>query len=251
MSILLSSFFFLACPTPPEQQAENRSLNNGPNGQNKSQPNNQPNNQNLPNNLPPENQGNNQGNNQVENNGVENGEPPPAKNPTDPTPDPIITQANPEQEKPEMVKDSILIRVERIPPKPIKPKHMQEDIARGEHAVFTGEIKCNKCEDEALLIRVVPFLGPDDQQFDHSLITHKKVEVGAFTLAVPKSDKPVVLELLIDKDKNDAPSGGEYFAVVDMGGSLIPTKNHSDLVLDGTKRDFFEAPPSPGTKAAE
>lgn len=248
MSIFLSSVLFLACPTPPEQNTENHTTNNTPND---TQPNNQQNgnNQNPPNN-PPQNPPPENGDPAAKKEKDPNADPPAAKNPEDPTADPIITQADPEQEKPEMITDSILIRVDRIPPKPIKPKNLQEDIERGEHAVFTGEIKCKNCSD-TLLLRVVPFMGPDDQQFDHTLITHKKVEVGDFKIVVPKSEKPVVLELLVDKDNNEAPSGGEYFAVVDMGGSLIPTKNQKDLMLDGTKRAFFETPPSPGTKAAE
>ena len=47
------------------------------------------------------------------------------------------------------------------------------------------------------------------------------------------------------------PLVAEYFAVVDMGGSLIQLKIIRNLDIDGTKRAFFETPPDPGTKAAE
>ena len=109
-----------------------------------------------------------------------------------------------------MVKDSILIRVDRVPPKPIKPKSLQDDVKEGKHYTFSGEIKCDDCSSQ-LMLRVVPFMGPDDQKFDHTLITHKKVKTGDFKILVPKSDKPVVLELLIDSNENEAPSGGRIF----------------------------------------
>jgi hypothetical protein len=100
-------------------------------------------------------------------------------------------------------------------------------------------------------LRVVKFLGPNDNHSENNLITEIRIEPGEFSIAVPEDSTPVALELLVDKDGNGQPSAGEYFSVIEMAGALIPSKDKSDLNLDSTKREFFAPAPIPGTQGPQ
>ena len=260
MSIILSSLLFLACPIPPEQaQTQHQNNQNQKNSQ-------QAGIQNPPQNQEPKKEGQT-GEVKGENGEAKAGEPNmeegnldagneedikdgQVKQPDETTQPPPITQEASQQDKPEMVTDSLLIRVDRIPPKPILPQKSQEDLVNEKHYTFSGTIVCDDCS-ATLILRAVPFINPNEPNTTTNLVTEKEVQVGSFSLLLPNAETAVVLELLVDKDKNGSPSAGEYFAVIDMGGTLIPTRNHKDLVLNATKRDFFEPAPPPGTQAPE
>ena len=152
----------------------------------------------------------------------------------------------PVQEEPSPVNDSLLIRVERVASKGVKPLHNQDDLASVDHVTFSGTAKCDECEGP-LILRAMYFLGAGDVHSENNLVTEKKIEAGEFSILLPKGDKPVALELLVDKNEDGLPSGGEYFAVIEMAGKLIPTEDQKGLGLDSTKRDFFKPAPPPGT----
>ena len=268
MWMLSSLVLFLGCPTPPEQAQQNKgNMNAGSqNGPQNSAPNNQG--------QPPANAG------APGDGGVGQGTPPAgAGNQTPPTdgPDVANTPDNqnnsqnqttpedgaadkspvevqgeppPESAEPTPVTDSLLIRVERIPSKGSKAQFTQEQVKETEHVTFSGEATCDDCEG-ALLLRVVKFLGPNDNHSENNLITESTVNAGEYSISVPKDNTPVALELLVDKDGNGLPSAGEYFAVIEMAGALIPTADKKGLDLDSTKREFFAPAPVPGTQGPQ
>ena len=156
----------------------------------------------------------------------------------------------PQNAEPTPVTESILIRVERIPSKGAKQKHKQEQLKNEDHITLTGTATCKDCEGP-LVLRVVRFLGPNDNHSENNLLTQKTVESGDFSILVPEGETPIALELLVDKNEDGQPSASEYFAVIEMAGQLIPDKNRSELNLDSTKRDFFAPAPIPGTQGPQ
>lgn len=273
MWMLSSLILFLGCPTPPDQAKQN--TNNGNNMGPNNAPNNGPNNGpsgsagQAPPNTPPE-QGtatNTTPSNLNENMPPEGDGPEVANTPDNPnnTPEqaeleaqgaenqaPVQIQGEPppQDAEPTPVTDSLLIRVERIPSKGAKAQYTQEQVKENDHVTFTGTATCDTCEGD-LILRVVKFLGPNDNHSENNLITEKSIETGDFSITVPEDSTPVALELLVDKDGNGIPSAGEYFAVVEMAGALIPSKDKSGLDLDSTKRDFFAPAPIPGTQGPQ
>jgi len=156
----------------------------------------------------------------------------------------------PQNAEPTPVTESLLIRVERIPSKGAKPKHKQEQLANEDHITLTGTATCKECEGP-LVLRVVRFLGPNDNHSENNLLTQKTVESGDFSILVPEGETPIALELLVDKNEDGQPSANEYFAVIEMAGQLIPDKDRSELNLNSTKRDFFAPAPIPGTQGPQ
>lgn len=156
----------------------------------------------------------------------------------------------PQDAEPTPVTDSLLIRVERIPSKGAKAQYNQDQVKEKDHITFSGSATCDDCEG-SLILRVVKFLGPNDSHSENNLITEKSIEAGDFKIAVPNDSTPVALELLVDKDGNGLPSAGEYFAVIEMAGALVPTKDTNKLNLNATKRDFFTPAPIPGTQGPQ
>ena len=250
ITFLCLGLFLVACPTPPEQV--NTQTNNGQN-----QPNPQGNNGNNGNNSPQgqngqQNQPNPQGQNtenppeQKTNDGV----PPENGNTVDGS---LATEGSapvPNDAVPTPVTDSLLIRVERISSLGAKPLHTQEELANQKTVTFSGTIVCDDCTDN-LVLRAMYFIGPNDNHSENNLITHTPVTIGDFSILIPKSDKAVAMELLVDKNKDGLPSAGEYFAVIEQGGQLIPNMNRASLTINATEREFFTPAPSPGTVAPQ
>ena len=83
----------------------------------------------------------------------------------------------PQNAEPTPVTESILIRVERIPSKGAKQKHKQEQLKNEDHITLTGTATCKDCEGP-LVLRVVRFLGPNDNHSENNLLTQKTVESG-------------------------------------------------------------------------
>ena len=143
-----------------------------------------------------------------------------------------------------IVTDSLLIIVKRIPSEPAKPQNSQDELSNEKHVTFSGSATCGGCTDP-LLLRVVRFIGPNAEPTDNDLITQKSLSEGPFSILIPKGDDSVALELLVDSDNTGSPSVGERFAVIEMGGQLIPSANKTDLSLDATDRKPFEQAPIP------
>ena len=61
-------------------------------------------------------------------------------------------------------------------------------------------------------------------------------DVGKYSILVPKSKKPVVLELLVDEDENKQPTTGERMAVLERGGQIVPHEDIKNLNLDITNK---------------
>jgi hypothetical protein len=242
--LLLSVFtLLLACPTPPKNIS-----NNGPAGQN-----------------PPNNP---EGNNPDPNKN-QTGNPPPQGNPPEQKTDgqekpsdnpdakdaPKQDEANKSSEQPPVdpkdnkppeggiITDSLLILVQRVSNNPSSGPS-QEQVMKDKHVTFSGKAVCKDCKDP-LVLRVVRFIGPNANPTNNDVITLKEISTGDFSIAVPKGEESVALELLVDSDKNGIPSIGERFAVIEMGGQLIPKSNKDKLTLDASDRDTFKQAPVP------
>lgn len=102
--------------------------------------------------------------------------------------------------------------------------------------VFRGEAKCSGCSGD-LILRAVPYFAPDGEPPEGvpSTLTHMKIDgPGAFEFAVPDRDVNVVIELLVDKNKDGMPSKGERFAVLENRGGFSTKKPMSGLVIDAS-----------------
>ncbi len=155
----------------------------------------------------------------------------------------------PQNAEPTPVKESLLIRVERIPSKGAKAKFTQEQL-KDDSVTLSGTATCDDCEGP-LVLRAVRFLGPNDNHSENNLITQKTIEAGEYSILIPEDETAIALELLVDKNEDGQPSAGEYFAVIEMAGQLIPDKDRSGLNLNSTKRTFFTPAPAPGTQGPQ
>lgn len=106
----------------------------------------------------------------------------------------------------------------------------------GTFAVFRGEAKCSGCSGD-LILRAVPYFAPDGKPPEDvpGVLTHMTLDgAGAFEFAVPDRDVTVVLELLVDKNKDGKATKGERFAMLESGGGLSAKKAMSGLVIDAS-----------------
>ena len=105
------------------------------------------------------------------------------------------------------------------------------------YAVFRGEARCSDCSGN-LILRAVPYFAPDKQIPDGvpGTLTHMDLDgPGPFEFAVPDRDVNVVLELLVDENKDGMPTKGERFAVLENQGGISAKKPMSGLVIDASK----------------
>ena len=145
----------------------------------------------------------------------------------------------PEEGPPEggMIEKSILVKVDRVPPGANNPQQTQEEIAGGQFVTFSGTADCSDCSGD-LLLRVNKFLGPNQVPSQNDLLTQIKLDsAGSFSIKVPTSQTAVSLELLVDEDSSGGPSQGERFAVLELGGTLTPDQDRTELSLDATDRE--------------
>jgi len=142
------------------------------------------------------------------------------------------------------------VHIDEAPPEGTQPtsEEAQKQIKAGDHVTFTGEIICNDCT-EALVITVAPFVQPSDDPSkigsapDETGFRPPPYQVGGagpFSMAVPKYNGKVVLEVLDDRDGNGRPSKGEKFTVLHEMGKITAGKNFS-----GLKIDFSSLPTAP------
>jgi hypothetical protein len=94
------------------------------------------------------------------------------------------------------------------------------------------------------VLRVVPFVSPDQKPDSKARYTSLALSgAGAFSIAVPVGTTAVALELVADADGSGSPTKGERFAVLELGGQLIPDQDRTGLELNATSRDFDAALP--------
>lgn len=132
--------------------------------------------------------------------------------------------------------DAVPIRLDVQPPAEDDPRYTQQALISGEHVTFTGEVRCEGCL-APMVLRVLPFQPPGQLTLGAppSPLTVTPVpKAGPFSIAVPRSADPVVLELLVDLDKNGKPDRGERLAVVVRDGHLTPDQDRSGFVIDAT-----------------
>jgi hypothetical protein len=144
------------------------------------------------------------------------------------------------------VTGSILVQVAANLSSEPKAKMTQAEVAAGSHVTFSGTATCDGC-DEDLVLRVMPFVTPadDSKKAPPAPLTTKSVgKAGSFTVSVPQGDDAVILELLADDNGDAKPTAGERFAVLEMGGQLVPSKDKSGLDLDASDKDISNPPPA-------
>ena len=136
------------------------------------------------------------------------------------------------------------------------PQKTQDQVKSGSHVTFSGKVACTAGCTGDMVLRVAAFVDPSAGNAAPSStgpITASKLDkVGAYTVLAPKSDVPVVLELLFDKNGDGKPSKGERIAVLEKGKTLTAAKDVSGLDIDGTEREGGVLPPigAPGTGEA-
>ena len=79
-------------------------------------------------------------------------------------------------------------------------------------------------------------LGPTSS-FQSDLLTQTKLD-GTGSFYQSSHIRCENLELLVDEDSSGGPSQGERFAVLELGGTLTPNEDRSDLSLDATDREI-------------
>jgi hypothetical protein len=119
-----------------------------------------------------------------------------------------------------------------------QPRQSQDEILQGDHVTLTGTLVCSGCSSETYVARIGPFTDPAQNSMPGvppQPITSVKLEAtGAFSIAVPTSDTPIVLEVLADRNGDGLPSQGDRLAVHHEDGKLIPSANITGLQLNLT-----------------
>ena len=132
--------------------------------------------------------------------------------------------------------DAVPIRLDQQPPKEDEPRYTQAELLKRDHVTLSGAIKCDGCA-APMVLRVLPFQPPEKLQIGAppSPLTVMPVPTqGPFSIAVPRADAPIVLELLIDLDQNGHPDRGERLAVVVRDGRLIPDQDIAGFSIDAS-----------------
>lgn len=118
----------------------------------------------------------------------------------------------------------------------------QAQVKEEEYITLSGKVTCDgdKC-DTAFILRLTPFIMPtkdnnplseksEPSKDSFAIVTEKRVKNNkAFTLIAPKSDKKIVLELLLDQDKDGKASQGESFVIYEGAGGIDLSKDRSDI----------------------
>lgn len=143
-----------------------------------------------------------------------------------------------------------LLKVMGTPPKDA-PKLTQDQLKAGEHVTISGTIQCDQCT-EAMVLRVTEIPEPTQgEPTPPALITSLAIAVaGDFSVAVPKQDKGLVIELLADADGSGSPTEGERMVVLPLLDTLMPTEARTGVKLNLTDRPIVDAAP-PGIPAQD
>jgi hypothetical protein len=216
----------LGCPNPPDPNQTN-----APSNGNNNTPNNPPGNQggnqggNPPNDAPPQNANNGGG----ENNN-QGGAPPPG----DPTLGGVPAENG-------IIQDSVIIHIVGEQPDGALPTYTQEQLASVDNVTLSGSIACEGDDCEApMILRVLPFLSPDGDptEITDGTITIKALSsLGQYSILLPKSDSPVVFELLVDLNEDGSVSKGDRMAVLERGGNLIPSSDLQGVNFNTTNQE--------------
>jgi len=218
MNIYFWSIFF-ACPQPPPAATTStKNIENQQANQNAGQQKQSPNQQGQP-------------------NGEKSAQPskgPNGENPNNPTGKFGYPEATGE-----IIQKAIIIKINDSGNGDPPPKYTQAELKERPNVTFSGKIICNGegC-DSPFVLRAVPFQeqSPSGNPLTETmggLITVANIEKkGNFSILVPKSKKPIVLELLVDNNKDGKPTVDERLAVLEKGGQLIPYEKISDLEID-------------------
>ena len=145
----------------------------------------------------------------------------------------------------EIISQSILIKINESGQENSNVLFTQDQLVNKKTVSLQGRILCegDACDD-TMVMRILPFqeldLGEEmEPSEEDGKITSKQLfKTGEYSILVPKSDKAVVIELLVDSDNNGVPSPGERMAVLEQGGKIIPNKNIVKLDLDVSDRDI-------------
>ena len=265
--LCLTVALLTGCPTPPDPNNQNNtggnqpaSQNNGSSGQNAGQNGGQNGGQNAGN--PPNNPngaGENNGNGEQGNNSAT---PPPAGgNPNqneapgtiEERPEKYIevedslTKPNPGEEE----GDGSAIGMYNDTVNANNVLQTQEEIKAGDYVEISGKVSCNgtKCDSDFIL-RVTPFAAPNEinnpiseatsqPATDFGIFAEKKVSNNSsFTILAPKNNKKVVLELLLDQDKDGKANQGESFVIYEGGGGIELSKNREGIEFNFTPKDM-------------
>ena len=243
MNILLTLLF--GCPQPPP--AATTSMQNQSNGQNGQNQQGDPNagGQNGPNQSNGQNGQNQQGDPNAGgmNNPVQPSKGPPIGGKMD---DPAQDQFGYPEADGEIIQDAIVIKINNSGNGDPPPQNTQEELRDLPHVTFSGTIVCEGegC-DSPFVLRVVPFqeqspTGKPSKNGMGGLITIKDISTtGSYDVLIPKSKKPVVVELLVDMNKDGKPTVDERLAVMERGGQLIPYEDIKNLKIDCGPVDSF------------
>ena len=234
MSLLLTLLF--GCPQPPP--AATTSMQSPSKGQNQNGQNGQ--NQQGDPNAGGQNQ---QGDPNAGNNPVQPSKGPPIGGKMD---DAAQDQFGYPEADGEIIQDAIVIKINNSGNGDPPPQNTQEELKDLPHVTFSGKIVCEGegC-DSPFVLRVVPFqeqspTGKPSKNGMGGLITIKDLSTtGDYQVLIPKSKKPVVVELLVDMNKDGKPTVDERLAVLERGGQLIPYEDIKDLTIDCGPVDSF------------
>lgn len=133
--------------------------------------------------------------------------------------------------------DGVPIRIDVQPPREDEPAWTQEALAAEAHVTFSGTVRCEACA-APLVLRALPFQPPDELTLGRppSPLTALPLSgPGEFTLRVPRGDRAVVLELLVDLDGDGAPDRGERMSVVVRDGQLVPDQDRGGFLIDASE----------------
>ncbi len=123
------------------------------------------------------------------------------------------------------------------PEKPDDGTQLQETIVKkGAYVTFSGVVMCSDCEGD-LLLRLRPHFTPDGRPTDGmpAYVTSKVLDAaGEFSMVAEKGDHALVLELLVDANKDGVGTKGERLAVLERAGGLKPNQDVSGLELDAS-----------------
>ena len=105
-------------------------------------------------------------------------------------------------------------------------QHSQDSLGEANTVVFSGTLSCDSCSsDLTLRAAVQPGQGAGDSD-GQSVVTAISVPPNsAYRLTLPKSDSPVILEVL----GND---NGAWLGVKDGQGQLVPQSDRSGVDLN-------------------
>ena len=109
---------------------------------------------------------------------------------------------------------------------------VQEELEEKEHVTWKGTATCEGCEG-GLVLMVERKEVPNDK-ISQVVTTKALAGPGDFELLLPQMDDAVILHLIVDADGSGGPTRGERSAMLELGGTLVPSADRDDLELDAT-----------------